>query len=83
MAREGAYWRVPDHGSPQRRRHLANSPFSPAPTPDVEQFAVGDRVSHLRHGLGVVVATSADTVTLQFASGAVRVKSPFERLTRI
>ncbi|HSU74891.1 MAG TPA: hypothetical protein VLI66_08110 [Terrabacter sp.] len=49
----------------------------------MEQFAVGDRVSHLRHGLGVVVATSADTVTLKFESGVVRVNSPFERVTRI
>lgn len=74
---------MPNSGSPDRRRHLANSPFRPAPTPEVEQFAVGDRVSHLRHGLGVVVATSPDSVTLRFESGVVRVNSPFERVTRI
>jgi len=74
---------VPNHGTPDRRRHLSSSPFRPAPTPDVEEFSVGDRVSHLRHGLGVVIATTADTVTLKFESGVVRVNSPFERVTRI
>lgn len=65
------------YGTPDRRRHLANSPFRPAPTPVVETFKVGDRVSHLRHGLGVVVASSGDSVTLRFESGLVRVNSPF------
>ncbi|GAB3871534.1 hypothetical protein [Terrabacter terrigena] len=74
---------MPTHGTPDRRRHLASSPFRPAPAPDIEEFAVGDRVSHLRHGLGVVVASSASTVTLKFESGVVRVNSPFERLTRL
>jgi hypothetical protein len=40
-------------------------------------------VSHLRHGLGVVVACSPETVTLRFESGVVRVNSPFDRLTRL
>ena len=65
-----------NHREPTRR-HLANSPFRPAPTPVIETFAVGDRVSHLRHGLGVVVASTPDTVTLRFESGLVRVNSPF------
>lgn len=74
---------MPTHGSPDRRRHLASSPFRPAPAPDIEEFAVGDRVSHLRHGLGVVVACNQSTVTLKFESGVVRVNSPFDRLTRL
>jgi hypothetical protein len=74
---------VTSHGTPDRRRHLANSPFRPAPTPVIETFAVGDRVSHLRHGLGVVVASSGGSVTLRFESGLVRVNSPFERLTHL
>ena len=44
---------------------------------------MGDRVSHLRHGLGVVVASSPESVTLRFESGVVRVNSPFDRLTRL
>ena len=79
---QGAYWGVPTHGTP-KRHHLASSPFRPAPQPEIETFAVGDRVSHVRHGLGVVVASDASTVTLRFASGMVRVASPFERLTRL
>jgi hypothetical protein len=67
--------------SPAVRRHLASSPFSPAPAPEIEEFNVGDRVSHVRHGLGVVVAASPATVTLKFESGMVRVNSPFDRLT--
>ncbi|MEW1953546.1 hypothetical protein [Terrabacter sp. NPDC080008] len=74
---------MPTHGSADRRRHLPNSPFRPAPTPDVEQFAVGDRVSHQRHGLGVVIARTDHTLTVRFESGAVRVNSPFERVTRL
>jgi hypothetical protein len=74
---------VPTHGTPDRRRHLSSSPFRPAPAPDIEEFSVGDRVSHLRHGLGVVVSCSPATVTLKFESGVVRVNSPFERVTRL
>ncbi|MGO4602764.1 hypothetical protein [Terrabacter sp. 2YAF2] len=74
---------MPNHGTPDRRRHLSSSPFRPAPARDIEQFSVGDRVSHLRHGLGVVVACSPETVTLRFESGVVRVNSPFDRLTRL
>ena len=65
-----------NHPDPTRR-HLANSPFRPAPAPVIETFAVGDRVSHLRHGLGVVVARTDGSVTLRFESGLVRVNSPF------
>ena len=74
---------MPTNGSPDRRRHLSSSPFRPAPVPDIEEFSVGDRVSHLRHGLGVVVATTPATVTLRFESGVIRVNSPFDRLTRL
>ncbi|GAA5034567.1 hypothetical protein GCM10023258_35430 [Terrabacter aeriphilus] len=74
---------MPNSGSPDRRRHLASSPFSPAPAPDIETFEVGDRVSHLRHGLGEVIARTEHTVTLRFETGIIRVNSPYERLTRL
>jgi hypothetical protein len=69
--------------SRQPRRHLANSPFQRDPLPEVETYAVGDRVSHVRHGLGVVIATTAHTVTVRFASANVRVESPYTKLTRL
>jgi hypothetical protein len=67
----------------RNRRYFANSPFQPPAPREVERYSVGDRASHSRHGLGVVVATSESTVTLRFASGMVRVASPFDRLTRL
>lgn len=72
---------VPDQRQP--RRHLANSPFKRDPQPVVESYDVGDRVSHVRHGLGVVIAKTAHTVTVRFASANVRVESPYTKLTRL
>jgi hypothetical protein len=51
--------------------------------PQIETFEVGDRVTHLKHGLGVVIGCSASTVILRFESAIIRVKSPYERLTRL
>jgi len=65
------------------RRHLASSPFPAAVAPEVETYEIGDRVTHTKHGLGVVVGCSDSTVTLRFASALIRVKSPYARLTRL
>ena len=56
------------------RRHLATSPFQPTPAqPPAEVFAVDDRVTHDRHGLGTVVSSGPDEwVTVQFSSGETR-----------
>ena len=48
--------------SPARRRALASSPFKPDPEPVIEEFALDDRISHDRYGLGRVVAVDADGV---------------------
>ncbi|WP_432492506.1 hypothetical protein [Kineococcus auxinigenes] len=55
------------------RRHLPTSPFQPAAPRTPTEFAVDDRVTHDRHGLGTVVAIGADEqVTVRFSSGEVR-----------
>ena len=65
------------------RRHLATSPFPPAVATETETFEIGDRVTHIKHGLGVVVGNDDSTVTLRFESALIRVKSPYDRLTRL
>ena len=70
------------YGAPSRR-HLATSPFPVAVATEAETFEIGDRVSHVKHGLGVVVGHSDSTVTLRFESALIRVKSPYDRLTRL
>ncbi len=66
-----------------QRRHLPNSPFNnQAPAP-IEQFAVLDRVTHDKHGLGRVVQLDEDSVVVDFGSYRLRVASPFLKLTKL
>lgn len=65
------------------RRHLASSPFQPQPEPVVERYAVDDRVSHDRYGLGRVVGAEEDAVTVDFSSETVRIASPFHRMEKL
>lgn len=45
-----------------RRRHLTTSPFSaPDPEPPGERFAVGDKVTHDKYGLGTVTGVDEGT----------------------
>lgn len=67
--------------SPAPRRHLASSPFKPAAEPVVEQFAHGDLVNHDSYGIGRVIGTEADAVTVDFRTRMVRVTSPFHKMT--
>lgn len=69
--------------SPARRRHLASSPFQPAPEPVVEQFECGDLVSHDSYGLGRVVGSEAEAVTVDFGAQTVRITSPFRKMSRL
>jgi hypothetical protein len=66
------------------RRFLPGSPFNVLPVdPPVEQFAVRDRVTHDKYGLGwVVLVEDDDAVIVVFGSRKVRVLSPFARLTK-
>lgn len=69
--------------SGSKRRHLASSPFPPAPEPIIEEFALGDVVSHDAYGVGRVVGTDAGAVTVDFGAQTVRVKTPFSRMSKL
>lgn len=65
------------------RRHLASSPFRPDPVPIIEQFAMGDRVSHDSYGVGQVIQTEPSAVTVDFGSQAVRITSPYSKMSKL
>lgn len=67
------------------RRHLPTSPFKPPPAaPPVEQFAVDDRVSHDKYGLGRVIGVVEDTTVLvDFGTQKVRISAPFAKLCKL
>lgn len=65
------------------RRHLSSSPFVAEPDPVIEEFAVGDRVTHDKYGLGRIVARDEVAVTADFGSHRVRIPSPFHRLFKL
>lgn len=65
------------------RPRPAGSPFSD-PVPDVvETFKVGDRVTHDRQGLGRVVSVQDDAVVVDFSGRALRVVSPYAKLSKL
>jgi predicted 2-oxoglutarate/Fe(II)-dependent dioxygenase YbiX len=66
-----------------RRRHLASSPFKPDPVPTIEDYEVGDLVSHDSYGMGRVVGTDAGAVTVDFRDRTVRVTSPFAKMSKL
>jgi hypothetical protein len=49
----------------------------------IERYDRGDRVSHDVHGLGSVVATDPQGVTVDFGGQTRRVPSPFARMERL
>ena len=65
------------------RRHLASSPFKPAPELVIELYAVDDLVSHDSYGMGRVINVEADAVTVDFRSRKVRIISPYAKMTRL
>jgi hypothetical protein len=64
-------------------RHLVSSPFQPAAEPIIEQYALGDFVSHDVYGLGHVVQLETAAVTVDFRSERVRVASPFAKMAKL
>ena len=64
-----------------RRKHHASSPFQPDPEPTIEQYALGDLVSHDSYGVGRVVGTEAAAVTVDFRTQTVRITSPFHKMS--
>ncbi len=66
--------------TPGRRRHLAGSPFQPAPEPVIEHFECGDLVNHDSYGVGRVIGAEAHAVTVDFRTQTVRIPSPYHKL---
>lgn len=66
-----------------QRRHLATSPFKPKIEPEIEIFALDDRVSHQSYGLGRVVGQESAAVTVDFGNCTRRIVSPFHKLERL
>ncbi len=65
------------------RRPLASSPFKREAEPEVQRFALDDRVSHQTYGLGRVVGEESAAVTVDFGDSRHRIVSPFHKLERL
>ena len=67
------------------RRHLATSPFSaPDPEPPAECFAVGDKVTHDKYGLGTVTGVEEGIALLiDFGSHVQRILTPSAKLSKL
>ncbi|MDB1087942.1 hypothetical protein PJ985_10230 [Streptomyces sp. ACA25] len=66
------------------RRYLPNSPFKAPVTPPIEQFAVGERVTHDEHGLGRVIGVEEGiAVLVDFGSVQRRIVSPYTKMTHL
>lgn len=68
--------------SPQRR-HLTSSPFKAEVEPIIEQFEVGNLVSHDAYGMGRVIHVESSAVTVDFRPQVIRIPSPFGRLSAL
>jgi hypothetical protein len=64
-------------------RHLASSPFPPYLEPPIEEYAIGDLVSHDSYGMGRVIQVESVAVTVDFGSQSVRVPSPFRKMAKL
>ncbi|MFF7454136.1 hypothetical protein [Kitasatospora sp. NPDC008115] len=65
------------------RRPLPHSPFKVPPEAPRKHFAVGDRVTHDRYGLGRVIGVEDDgdtAVLVDFGSQQARVTPPYSTL---
>lgn len=65
------------------RRHLASSPFAPDPEPVIEQYVLGDMVSHDAFGMGRVVNVESAAVTVDFGDRTARVCSPYAQMAKL
>jgi hypothetical protein len=67
------------------RRHLATSPFgAPDPEPPAECFAVGDKVTHDKYGLGTVTGVEEGIALLiDFGSDIQRILTPSAKLSKL
>jgi hypothetical protein len=67
------------------RRHLPTSPFNaPDPEPPAERFAVGDKVTHDKYGLGTVTdVTEGTALVIDFGSHVQRILTPSAKLSKL
>lgn len=68
------------------RRYLPGSPFNvpAAPAPPIETFALQDRVTHDKYGLGLVIGVEEDiAVLVDFGPQQERILSPYAKLTKL
>jgi hypothetical protein len=67
------------------RRHLATSPFKPPdPEPPAESYAVDDKVTHDKYGLGTVTGVEEGVALLiDFGSHVQRIRIPSTRLFKL
>lgn len=66
------------------RRFLPGSPFNNLRVvPEVEDFAVQDRVNHDSYGLGRVITKEDGAVTVDFGTRRIRIVSPFHKLAKL
>jgi hypothetical protein len=67
------------------RRHLATSPFhAPEPEPPAERFAIGDKVTHDKYGLGTVTGVEEGTaLIIDFGSHVHRILTPSAKLSKL
>ena len=66
------------------RRHLPGSPFAPpAPAPPAETFAVHDRVTHDKYGLGLILGVEDHAVLVDFRPDHRRIPLPCAKLTKL
>ncbi|MEE1783204.1 hypothetical protein PUR71_09780 [Streptomyces sp. SP17BM10] len=68
---------------PAARRPLPSSPFKPPVEPPSKHFAVGDRVTHDRYGLGRVIGVEGDgdtAVLVDFGSRQERITPPYRAM---
>ncbi len=69
--------------SAREPKYSASSPFRARPTPVIEVFEVGDRVTHDKFGLGRILTLEAAGVVVDFGAQRARIASPYTRLTKI
>jgi predicted 2-oxoglutarate/Fe(II)-dependent dioxygenase YbiX len=71
--------------SARNGRHLPTTPFRPPPeAPPVEQYELGDLVTHDKYGLGRVTLVEGDaSVVVDFTVRKVRITTPFARMTKL
>ncbi|WP_314171822.1 hypothetical protein [Streptomyces winkii] len=69
---------------PAPRRHLPTSPFKAPVEPLVKDFALGDRVSHDRYGLGTIIGVEEGLAMLvNFGSLQARIVSPYTGMDKL